>query len=97
MQQVLQVLNKFGDASGLRSNQLKSNVYFGGVSSEDKQAILEVTGMAAGELPFKYLGVPLSAQKLSAIQCQPLVRKILHKNGQLGFKVTVICWESSAH
>lgn len=34
---------------------------------------------AKGELPFRYLGVPLSTKKLSVIQCQPLIRKILQR------------------
>lgn len=35
--------------------------------------------MQEGQLPFKYLGVPLSSQRLSVMQCQPLVQKILHR------------------
>lgn len=35
--------------------------------------------MNEGHLPFKYLGVPISSQKLSVMQCQPLVQKILQK------------------
>lgn len=38
-----------------------------------------MTGMCEGELPFKYLGVPLSAQKLNVLQYQPLIQKILSK------------------
>lgn len=61
VQQMMNVLEKFGAASGLRANQLKSCVYFGGVGTKVKQKILHISGMTEGVLPFKYLGVPLSA------------------------------------
>lgn len=48
VKQMLQVLEKFGSASGLRANQLKSCVYFGGVGGAEKQAILAATGMVEG-------------------------------------------------
>lgn len=73
------VLDKFAKASCLKANQLKSCIYFGRVEEGMKQKILNITGMNEGKLPFKYLGVPLSSQKLSVMQCQPLVQKILHK------------------
>lgn len=77
VQQLVEVLNKFASASGLFANQQKSCVYFGGVDGATKQKILNMTWMIEGQLPFKYLGVPLSAQKLSVVQCQPLVNRIL--------------------
>lgn len=73
------VLDKFTDASGLRVNQLKSCIYFGGVHEDIKHDILRVSRMTEGQLPFKYLGVPLSSQKLSVMQCQPLGQKILQR------------------
>lgn len=44
-----------------------------------KQDILSMAGMTEGQLPFKYLGVPLSCQKLNIVQCQLLVQKILQR------------------
>lgn len=73
------ILDKFADASGLKANQLKSCIYFGGVSEGSKQDTLRVSGMTEEQLPFKYLGVSLSSQKLSAMQCKPLVQKILQR------------------
>ena len=35
------------------------------------------TSFSKGELPFRYLGVPLSSKKLSISQCQPLIDKIM--------------------
>lgn len=79
IQQLMVVLDKFVDVSSLRANQLKSCIYFGGVSKVVKHDILKVSGMVDGKLPFKYLGVPLSTQNLSVMQCQPLVQKILQR------------------
>lgn len=79
VQLLLKVLDKFAAAFGLKANRLKSCIYFGGVTNYVKDEILRVSGMSEGQLPFKYLGVPLSPQKLNVVQCQPLVKKILHK------------------
>lgn len=83
IQQLMGTLNKFARVSGLTANHLKSCIYFGGVKDEVKQEILRASGMNEGQLPFKYLGVPLSSNKLSVMQCQLLVEKILHK---------ITCW-----
>lgn len=79
VQQLLEILDKFAQTSGLKANQMKSSIYFGGVTVDIKQDILSISGMSEGKLPFKYLGVPLSSQKLSVMQCQPLVKNILQK------------------
>lgn len=46
---------------------------------------MEKTGWSRGDFPFRYLWVPLSTKKLSVMQCQPLIRKILQK---------VDCWSA---
>lgn len=38
---------------------------------------LDVTKFCKGELPFRYLVIPLSTKRLSLIQCEPLVEKIM--------------------
>lgn len=85
MKQLLGIFEKFAATSGLKANQMKSCIYFGGVPDAVKQDILEVSGMVEGRLPFKYLGVPLSDQKLTRMQCQPLLQKILQR---------INCWAS---
>lgn len=66
----------FSEVSGLKTNMEKSALYIAGVSKEFKEEIMTEMKFAAGEVPFKYLGVPLSAKKLSIQQCMPLVEKI---------------------
>lgn len=66
----------FSEALGLKANMTKSQVYFGGVKTNIQTDILLALGYEKGELPFKYLGVPLSIKRLTAQQCKPLVEKI---------------------
>ncbi|XP_019264619.1 PREDICTED: uncharacterized protein LOC109242218 [Nicotiana attenuata] len=50
-----------------------------------KEQLIEYTGYETGSIPFKYLGVPLSARKLNIHQCLPLIEKITER---------VRCWSS---
>ncbi|KAH0724744.1 hypothetical protein KY284_000609 [Solanum tuberosum] len=68
----------FSKASGLKANLDKSVVYFGGVESLERDMILRQLSYSSGEFHFKYLGIPLlSKKKLSILQWQPLIRKIV--------------------
>ena len=79
IRQLYSAFQLFTTASGLKANLSKSSLYFGGVNSEIQSAILEEFQFTKGDLPFKFLGVPLSDKKLSTIQFQPLVKKILDR------------------
>jgi hypothetical protein len=72
----LNILQLFGDASGLHNNVQKSNVYPIRCSDE---VLLEVQSlMPCGISTFhcRYLGLPLSLHKLSRQQFQPIVDRI---------------------
>ncbi|PHT95409.1 T-complex protein 1 subunit alpha [Capsicum annuum] len=66
-------------ASELQANQAKSALYFGGVKDTVKAQIQQALGYSYGDLPFKYLGVPLSTKKITLLQWQPLTKKIVVK------------------
>lgn len=68
---------QFSKVSGLQANLSKRSIYFGGVTQEVRGEILFYLGFSTGELPFKYLGIPLSSKKISLIQWQPLIEKII--------------------
>ncbi|XP_019258261.1 PREDICTED: uncharacterized protein LOC109236524 [Nicotiana attenuata] len=70
---------QFTEASGLQENLSKSEAYFGGVQETERQQILQCLGFTSGELPFKYLGIPLATKKLSLMQWQPLIEKMTRK------------------
>ena len=74
---LLQAFHSFSHASGLSANLDKSNLYFCGVDSCSLSEILEMTQIPLGSIPFKYLGVPLAARKLSYSECNPLIEKIV--------------------
>ncbi|XP_059310959.1 uncharacterized protein LOC132062399 [Lycium ferocissimum] len=55
----------------------KSFIYFGGLKPDIQQNILEALEFTRDELPFRYLGIPLSSKRLSIMQCKRLIDKIL--------------------
>ena len=67
----------FSQVSGLQANLNKSSIYCGGVQKEVKQQIAQQLGYNIEELPFKYLGVPLSTKKMSILQWHPLIERIM--------------------
>lgn len=69
----------FSEASGLVANVDKSNVYFGGVKQGIQDQILQELQFVKGELPFKYMGVPLSTKRVSIVHCKPLIDKMLSR------------------
>ncbi|XP_075085045.1 uncharacterized protein LOC142168282 [Nicotiana tabacum] len=73
---VQQCFLHFSTASKFQANMGKSCVYFGGVQHQEKETILAKMGFNQGDLPFKYLGIPLSTKKLNIVQWKPLVDKI---------------------
>lgn len=76
IQLMLGRLNHFSEVSGLKANMEKIALYIAGVSKEFTDKLLEEMQFIVGEIPFKYLGVPLSSRKLSTQQWMPLVEKI---------------------
>lgn len=82
IKQIKVQLEKFSNASGLEANMDKFALYCAGMDPGLQQQLAEALGMPLGELPFKYLGVPLSYKELSLADCTPLVdsisRRVLH-------------------
>ncbi|XP_059281232.1 uncharacterized protein LOC132034914 [Lycium ferocissimum] len=74
-----QCFTQVTQASVLQTNLDKSSVYCGGVAMEERTRILAFLKYTVGELPFKYLGIPLSTKKISVSQWQPLIDKIITK------------------
>ncbi|KAL9242080.1 hypothetical protein vseg_016116 [Gypsophila vaccaria] len=73
---VADCLQHFANYSGLVVNPHKTNAYFGGINDVEQHHILTLTGFALGALPFKYLGLPLHASRLTAPLFQELVATI---------------------
>ncbi|XP_074297059.1 uncharacterized protein LOC141627734 [Silene latifolia] len=73
---LLRAFATFSKASGLQMSPPKTSAYFRGVPAWVKEEILLVSGFHEGELPFKYLGVPITAGRLNKDQGQVLVEKM---------------------
>ncbi|CAK9169646.1 unnamed protein product, partial [Ilex paraguariensis] len=54
---------------------------------------MQLMGFPEGELPGRYLGVPLIITKLKAGDCQPLVEKITAKGNACDPSVCEVCVE----
>ena len=72
-------LEKFYQVTGLKANPEKSQIVCGGCNSHLQQQWLETTGYKEGCLPTRYLGVPITASKLSQMECHTLVEKIIEQ------------------
>nr|XP_043629995.1 uncharacterized protein LOC122601295 [Erigeron canadensis] len=69
-------LNDFQNMSGLVPSLPKSTVFLSNVPNHVKNAILEIMPFEHGELPVKYLGVPLVSSRLLYKDCKILVEKM---------------------
>ncbi|XP_074313453.1 uncharacterized protein LOC141648624 [Silene latifolia] len=76
---LLRAYESFSRGSGLKMNPQKSCAYFNGVPSGLKKDILSVSGIKEGTLPFKYLGVPITAGRLKKSDCGVLIDKIVER------------------
>ena len=72
----LQLLQLFGDASGLKTNVQKSNVLPIQCAEEDMAIIQNLLPCEVQDFPCKYLGLPLTIKKLTKEQLQPIIDRI---------------------
>ena len=69
-------MDRFAEWSGLRLNVQKSHVIISRSTQGWKDQILTIMGFQEGQLPMRYLGLPLLSSRLSISDCQPLLLKI---------------------
>nr|GEX46926.1 hypothetical protein [Tanacetum cinerariifolium] len=69
-------LDEFGMVSGLILSLSKSMVFFGNVKEATKARILDIMPFKVGNLPARYLGVPLISKRLYCNDCQPLIYEV---------------------
>ncbi|XP_058732951.1 uncharacterized protein LOC131604537 [Vicia villosa] len=76
---MMDIFSSFSLSIGLKVNPNKCYLYCGGMLEGEQEAIMKITGLCKGNLPFRYLGIPLSSKKLSNNQCLVLVDCIVAK------------------
>ncbi|XP_057249110.1 uncharacterized protein LOC130590639 [Beta vulgaris subsp. vulgaris] len=74
---LLRAFKLFSDTTGLQANVKKSAVYTCGMNEREIRRIVDSSGFTHQNLPFKYLGVPICAKKITAAQCESLVEKMV--------------------
>nr|GEW49903.1 hypothetical protein [Tanacetum cinerariifolium] len=78
---IMESLKEYKSTSGLVSSIPKSTAFFGNVTNHVKMAILSIMPFSEGELPVKYLGVPLISSKLLNRDCKALVESAENRIG----------------
>lgn len=71
-----QCLDKFASTSGLHANKNKSSIYIVGLPLEVREDIALQMSLPLGNLPFRYLGIPRTSKKISAVDCDVLIDKM---------------------
>ncbi|XP_074271152.1 uncharacterized protein LOC141595077 [Silene latifolia] len=83
----------FSRASSLVMNKGKSNIYFNGVSEGIMADIESLSGMKRGVIPFRYRRVIVSPKRLSVMDCNCLVEKVVERIRGLGSrKLSKFLW-----
>jgi hypothetical protein len=78
VQSLAKILEKMENIAGLQINESKSKAYFS-KNCANKGEILQILKINEGQLPVKYLGLPLSTNQLSAKDCSKLIDIIQNK------------------
>ncbi|GJR46700.1 hypothetical protein Tco_1314803, partial [Tanacetum coccineum] len=69
-------LDEFSMTSGLYPSMAKSTVFYSNVPGDVKEDIRLAIPFREGELPVRYLGVPLTSKMLSIADYKVLVEKV---------------------
>ncbi|XP_024014348.1 uncharacterized protein LOC112088307 [Eutrema salsugineum] len=73
---VLEVFDDFAIHSGLHISLEKSTIYMAGIENVEKEAIIEQFPFESGNLPVRYLGLPLLTRRMTSADYLPLIEKI---------------------
>ncbi|KAL0541431.1 hypothetical protein IC582_021476 [Cucumis melo] len=73
---IRECLQKFGELSGLFANLTKSSMFVARVNSEVTSHLAASMGFVLGNLPVRYLGLPLLSDRLRSSDCVPLIQRI---------------------
>ncbi|GJX06069.1 RNA-directed DNA polymerase, eukaryota, reverse transcriptase zinc-binding domain protein [Tanacetum coccineum] len=86
-------IKEFNKYSGLYPNMVKSTIFFGSVYEQTRHDILNIVPFKVGNLPMKYLGVPLLEKCLGVADCKVLIDKLKAKVGDWKNKCLSYAWK----
>lgn len=78
---ILRVFEEFDKMSGLKISLEKSTLFMAGFSDQKRAEIVSHFPLASGNLPVRYLGLPLLTKNMSVNDFLPLVEKIRKRIG----------------
>ncbi|XP_058782915.1 uncharacterized protein LOC131657547 [Vicia villosa] len=76
---LLAAFNSFSASTGLRVNPRKCYAFYGGMGTAAKEEIGRITSYAEGQLPIRYLGIPLASKKLNVSHYLPLIDRVMSR------------------
>jgi len=76
---VINIFHEFAGKSGLHISLEKSTLYLAGVSEPNRDHILSAFSFASGQLPVRYLGLPLMTKQMTTADYSPLIDKVRSK------------------
>ncbi|VFQ95756.1 unnamed protein product [Cuscuta campestris] len=76
VQVLMDALDHFSRVSGLTLNPTKSNIFLAGKYRDVSQNILDPASFPHGQLPVRYLGLPLASQRISESDFAPLFKTV---------------------
>ncbi|XP_074293421.1 uncharacterized protein LOC141620453 [Silene latifolia] len=89
----------FDGASGLQISNEKSDIILNGLQPDIEAEILAYTGFKKWTLPFKYLGVQISHKRLTKIDCNVLVDRMIKRIRGVMDRIQALCrnflWEGN--
>ncbi|XP_074293205.1 uncharacterized protein LOC141620164 [Silene latifolia] len=81
---LLRAFSTFSATSGLKVNAAKSKVVFRGVPESMRAEILQISCFKEGDLPFKYLWIPIQAGRLTKLDSNILVERVVARIRSIG-------------
>ena len=76
VQSLMRAFQTFSETTGLIANHSKSKLVIRGCKPQTEQMIIQATKFSEGSFPIRYLGIPITASRLSKMECRSLVEKI---------------------
>ena len=76
---IVRILDAFAKQSGLKISIKKDTIYLVGCTDQSRENLLFDFPFAIGQLPVRYLGIPLMTKRVTEADYMPLIERIKQK------------------